>query len=74
MALKNLAGVASFAVLASVLTLATTDQTAMAKSKRSSQRAPHSYFVPPPPPYHPSILPEMGRNDLEADSDTDNGV
>ena len=74
MVLKNFAAVASIAVLASVLNLATTDQAAQAKTKKTAQRAPHSYFVPPPPPYVPSILPEMKRfygNDVEADSDVD---
>ncbi len=74
MVLKNLASVASIAVLASVLTVATSDQAAQAKAKRSAQRAPHSYFVPPPPPYVPSIQPEMRRfygNDVEADADVD---
>ncbi len=74
MVLKNFAAVASFAVLASVLSLAATDQAASAKTKKTTQRAPRSYFVPPPPPYTPSILPDMRRmygNDVEADSDVD---
>jgi hypothetical protein len=74
MVLKHFAAVATFAVLASVFTLATTDQAASAKTKRTSTRSGHNYFVPPPPPYMPSILPEMNRfsnTEVEADSDTD---
>jgi hypothetical protein len=75
MVLKNFAAVASLAVIASVFTLATTDQAASAKTKKSGARASRNYFVPPPPPYMPSILPEMRRfsnTEVEADSDTDN--
>ncbi len=73
MVLKNFAAVATSAVLASVFTLATTDQAASAKTKKASTRSGHNYFVPPPPPYMPSILPEsrLSNTDVEADSDTE---
>jgi hypothetical protein len=76
MVLKDFAAVASLAVLASVFTLATTDQAASAKTKKSGQKSSHNYFVPPPPPYMPSILPEMRRfssTEVEADSETETG-
>jgi hypothetical protein len=40
------------------------DGAALAKGKQTStksKRASHSYFVPPPPAYAPSILPELQR-------------
>ena len=74
MALKNFAATLSVAVLASALSLAVTDQSAMAKGKKIAYRGgSHNYFVPPPPPYVPSIQPELGKMyggaEVEADSD-----
>jgi hypothetical protein len=47
---------------------------APAKAKKASHRAGRgSYFVPPPPPYQPSILPEMssaGESDSVASVET----
>ena len=75
MVLKNFAALASIAVLASVLNLTASDQVASAKTKKATaQRASRSYFVPPPPAYAPSIMPEMSRfygNDVEADAEID---
>jgi hypothetical protein len=65
-------------VLLSSLAGAAFDKPCAAKSKKTSQHnKSHNYFVPPPPPYAPSILPEMKRyygTQVEADSDTDNGI
>ncbi|HEY9760703.1 MAG TPA: hypothetical protein V6C97_36440 [Oculatellaceae cyanobacterium] len=71
---KNFAASLSVAVLASALSLAVTNQAAMAKGKKIAYRGgSHNYFVPPPPPYVPSIQPELGRMyggaEVEADSD-----
>ena len=75
--LKDVNALVSLAVLGSLLNMAMADQPASARTKTKNQRAPHSYFVPPPPPFVPSIMPEMKRfysNEVEADSDTGSGI
>jgi hypothetical protein len=64
--------ISSSALLLSA-TVASADA-APAKAKKASHKAGRgSYFVPPPPPYQPSILPEMsgaGEEDSVAAAET----
>jgi hypothetical protein len=47
------------------------DGAALAKGKQTAKKkASHSYFVPPPPAYSPSILPELQRQQAPAQSTT----
>jgi hypothetical protein len=57
MAAKQLGVFFSVALLATAWFSLTADQAACAKSK-ARRHSPGAYFVPPPPPYAPSILPE----------------
>jgi len=56
-ATKNVCFMAALALL----TLPVCDGAAQAKGKQATTktRRAHSYFVPPPPAYSPSILPEL---------------
>jgi len=58
-----------------LVTLPLFDGAALAKGKQTTKtrRSGHSYFVPPPPAYAPSILPEMQRQSqaLVADETTE---
>lgn len=48
----------SATLVASALVSVGMNQPAQAKAKRQSASGRGAYFVPPPPPYAPSILPE----------------
>ncbi len=48
----------SATLVASALVSVGANQSALAKSKRLVAAGRGAYFVPPPPPYAPSILPE----------------
>jgi hypothetical protein len=52
-----------FMAALALVTLPVFDGEAMAKGKQSTKtkRASRSYFVPPPPAYSPSMLPELQR-------------
>jgi hypothetical protein len=77
MQLRNFATLVSVATLACSVTLVSTNQSAIAKSKKHyiAQNHRSNYFVPPPPAYVPSILPERmmnnGASTEEAAADTD---
>jgi|ERR1700733_8943412 hypothetical protein len=65
MQLKNFATLVSVATLACSVALVSTNQSAIAKSKKHYTPSNHrysNYFVPPPPAYVPSILPERMMN------------
>jgi hypothetical protein len=51
-------GLTAFLALAAVVSLTTCEQAEGKARKSSASRARGAYFVPPPPPYAPSILPE----------------
>jgi hypothetical protein len=78
MQLRNFATLVSVATLACSVALVSTSQSAIAKSKKhytAQNRHYSNYFVPPPPAYVPSILPERmmnnGASTEEAAADTD---
>ncbi|MBS1992745.1 MAG: hypothetical protein JSS83_19645 [Cyanobacteria bacterium SZAS LIN-3] len=49
-----------FMAALALVTLPVCDGAALAKGKQTTKtRRAHSYFVPPPPAYSPSILPEI---------------
>jgi hypothetical protein len=52
-----------FMAALALVTLPVFDSAALAKGKQTtkSKRVAHSYFVPPPPAYAPSLLPELQR-------------
>jgi hypothetical protein len=52
-----------FMAALALMTAPVFDSAALAKGKQSAakKRVAHSYFVPPPPAYSPSILPELQR-------------
>jgi|ERR1700679_1424853 hypothetical protein len=52
-----------FMAALALVTLPVFDGAALAKSKQTTKhkRASGSYFVPPPPAYSPSMLPELQR-------------
>ncbi len=52
----------SATMVASALVSVGINQPALAKSKRHIAQGRGAYFVPPPPPYAPSILPETIAN------------
>ena len=61
----------SATLVASALVSVGVNQPALAKSKRQAAAGRGAYFVPPPPPYAPSILPEnMTHSRVINDADT----
>jgi len=57
MAIRQIGVFLSATLIATALFSVSADQ-AYAKSSKARKHSPGSYFVPPPPPYAPSILPE----------------
>jgi hypothetical protein len=64
-----------FSAALALVTLPAFDGAALAKAKQVSKthKTSHSYFVPPPPAYAPSILPEQQRQ-TQAAATTDEAV
>jgi len=61
----------SATLVASALVSVGINQPALAKSKKHIASGRGAYFVPPPPPYAPSILPEnMTHSRVITESDT----
>ena len=73
--IRNLAALISLAVVFSGL-FAQSTQSVEAKTSRNTSRIARNYFVPPPPPYTPSMVPSaLGAMNAQAvTADADNAV
>ncbi len=73
--IRNLAALVSLAVVFSGL-FAQSTQSVEAKTSRNTSRIARNYFVPPPPPYTPSMVPSaLGAMNAQAvTADANNAV
>lgn len=77
--IRNLAALISLAVVFSgsfALSTQSVEAKTEAKTSRNSSRRARNYFVPPPPPYTPSMVPSaLGMTNAQAvTADADNAV
>lgn len=61
----------SASLVAAALVSVGINQPALAKAKRSYSAGRGAYFVPPPPPYAPSVLPENQGYHVTSDQQTE---